>query len=125
MFEIFLGRLGTDLPLPAKGRAGDAAIDLPASDGDVIPARQRRLVSTGFGIALPENSCGLVLSRSGLALEHGVVVLNAPGLIDSGYRGEIKVILANTADTDFVFESGHINLANSKEKSLLQRGRRP
>ena len=106
MLEIPLRRLdsedaGEPLALPARIRAGDAAADLPARHDVRLEAGERRLVPTGFAIAVPEGMCGLVLPRSGLALDHGVTVLNAPGLIDSGYRGEIRVILFNTS-TDAV-----------------------
>ncbi len=87
-------------------RAGDAAVDLPARADSVVPAGGRALVPTGFAIAIPEGWCGLVLPRSGLALKHGVTVLNSPGLIDSGYRGELQVILHNSSDEDFAVERG-------------------
>ncbi len=87
-------------------RAGDAAADLPARVDTVVPAGGRVLVPTGFAVAIPEGWCGLILSRSGLALKHGVSVLNSPGLIDSGYRGELQVILHNSGDEDFPVERG-------------------
>ncbi len=87
-------------------RSGDAAADLPARIDTVVPARGRALVPTGFAVAIPSGWCGLVLPRSGLALKNGVTVLNAPGLIDSGYRGELQVILHNSGDTDFAVERG-------------------
>lgn len=79
-------------------RLGDAAFDLPARRDETIEAGARTLVPTGFAIAVPQGWCGLVLPRSGLALDHGLTVLNSPGLIDSGYRGEIRVILINHGD---------------------------
>lgn len=86
------------LPLPRRIRPGDAAADLPARiDVDIEPAT-RALVPTGFAVAIPVGTCGLVLPRSGLALEHGLTLLNTPGLIDSGYRGELQVLLYNTSD---------------------------
>lgn len=91
-------RLDPDLPLPRAMRAGDAAFDLPTRiDATVEPGR-RQLVPTGFAIAVPIGWCGLILPRSGLALRQGLTVLNAPGLIDSGYRGELQVILVNHGD---------------------------
>lgn len=78
-------------------RAGDAAADLPSSVDAVLAAGGRLLIPTGFAIAVPNGYAALVLPRSGLALNHGVTVLNAPGLIDSGYRGEVQVILHNTS----------------------------
>ena len=87
-------------------RAGDAAADLASRIDTAIPAGLRALVPTGFAVAIPEGWCGLILARSGLALKEGVTVLNAPGLIDSGYRGELQVILHNTAAVDFEVERG-------------------
>lgn len=87
-------------------RAGDAAADLPSRVDVTVAAGDRALVPTGFAVAIPEGWCGLILPRSGLALKHGVTVLNAPGLIDSGYRGELQVVLHNTGRTDFVVERG-------------------
>ncbi len=104
--SVYLQPLDRTVAVPAKARAGDAAIDLPACEGGVLRPGQRRLVPTGFAIAVPDGACALVLPRSGLALNHGVTVLNAPGLIDSGYRGEIKVVLVNHGDVDFVYERG-------------------
>lgn len=95
-----------DLPPPARIRAGDAAADLPARHDVTLGPGERALVATGFAIALPADHCGLVLSRSGLVLHHGVCVLNAPGLIDSGYRGELKVVLYNTSRKEVRIERG-------------------
>lgn len=90
-------RLDPDLPLPAYAHPGDAGLDLLAREDAVVPAGGGRvLMPTGIAVAIPPGCCGLVLPRSGLALKHGLTVANAPGLIDAGYRGEIKVILLNT-----------------------------
>ena len=78
-------------------RFGDAAADLPARESVKLGPGDRALVATGFGLALPAGWCGLILPRSGLAHKHGLTVVNGPGLIDSGYRGELKVILLNTS----------------------------
>jgi dUTP pyrophosphatase len=83
------------LALPAYARAGDAGLDLLAAAPVTLPPGGRALVATGLRVAIPEGYAGLVLPRSGLALRAGVTVLNAPGLIDSGYRGEIGVLLIN------------------------------
>lgn len=83
------------LALPAYARAGDAGLDLLAAATVTLPPGGRELVPTGLRVAIPEGYAGLVLPRSGLALRDGVTVLNAPGLIDSGYRGEIGVLLIN------------------------------
>ncbi len=87
-------------------RAGDAAADLPAAESVTIPAGGRALVPTGFAIAVPDGYAALVLPRSGLALHHGVTVANSPGLVDSGYRGELKVVLLNTSDSAVEIERG-------------------
>ena len=83
---------------PARVRPGDAGYDLRATERVSIPQEGTRLIGTGIAIALPEGVAGLVTPRSGLAVEHGLTVLNAPGLIDPNYRGEIKVPLYNTGD---------------------------
>ncbi|HCH80767.1 MAG: dUTP diphosphatase [Actinomycetota bacterium] len=101
MLDLPVLRLDPDLPLPAYARAGDAGIDLVArEDVTLAPAGGRALVATGIAIALPEGYAGLVQPRSGLAFKHGVTVLNTPGLIDSGYRGELKVCLINHDPTE-------------------------
>ena len=97
MFDVSIVRLDPDLPLPCYARAGDAGIDLLSRIFTVVPpAGGRVLVPTGVAVALPEGSAGLVVARSGLAAKHGVTCLDGPGLIDSGYRGEIYVLLVNT-----------------------------
>ena len=89
-------RLDPELPLPSYARLGDAGADLVARADHVLAAAGgRALVPTGIAIAIPDGYAGFVLPRSGLALRHGVTCLNAPGLIDAGYRDEIKVILVN------------------------------
>jgi dUTP pyrophosphatase len=94
--EVPVLALDGGLAVPARIRAGDAAADLPARYDVVLGPRGRELVPTGFAVAIPPGACGLILPRSGLALQHGLTVLNSPGLIDSGYRGELKVLLHNT-----------------------------
>lgn len=90
-------RLDPELPLPTYAHPGDAGLDLFAREDAVVPAAGgRALVPTGIAIALPQGFAGFVLPRSGLALKHGVTVVNSPGLIDCAYRGEIKVVLLNT-----------------------------
>jgi dUTP diphosphatase len=83
------------LPLPAYAREGDAGLDLAAATTVTLPPGGRQLVPTGLRVAIPIGHAGLVLPRSGLALRSGVTVLNAPGLIDAGYRGELGVLLVN------------------------------
>ncbi len=87
-------------------RAGDAAADLPAAEATTIEPGGRALVPTGFAIAVPVGFAAFVLPRSGLSWNQGVTVLNGPGLIDSGYRGEIKVVLHNTSDVAVEIDRG-------------------
>jgi dUTP pyrophosphatase len=87
--------------MPAYAQPGDAGCDLRAADDTVVPARGRVLVKTGVSIALPDGYVGLVHPRSGLAAKHGITVLNTPGTIDAGYRGELMVTLYNSTDVDF------------------------
>jgi dUTP pyrophosphatase len=95
--EIRVVRLDPELPLPTYAHPGDAGLDLFAREDAVVPAAGgRALVPTGIALALPLGYAGFVLPRSGLALKHGVTVVNSPGLIDCAYRGEIKVVLLNT-----------------------------
>lgn len=88
-------RLDPDLPLPAYARPGDAGLDLHAAETVTLKPGARALVATGVAVAIPDGYAGLVVPRSGLALRHGVGLLNSPGLIDAGYRGELKVLLVN------------------------------
>lgn len=106
--EVLVQRLDPELPLPAYARPGDAGLDLRAAeDAGLAPAGGRALVATGLAIAIPEGYAGFVQPRSGLARNHGVTCLNTPGLIDSGYRGELKVLLVNTdPDEPFVVRRG-------------------
>ncbi|MEM7338033.1 MAG: dUTP diphosphatase [Actinomycetota bacterium] len=94
------------LDAPRRMRPGDAAADLPARHDALVPAHGRALVPTGFAVAIPEGMAGLVLPRSGLALNHGVTLLNTPGLIDSGYRGELKVVMHNTTNEPYQVTRG-------------------
>jgi dUTP pyrophosphatase len=98
--------LNADAVPPTRSRAGDAGYDLCATERVSIAPEGRRLVGTGVAIALPEGLAGLVTPRSGLAIEHGLTLLNAPGLIDPNYRGEIKVILHNTSERRYTVEIG-------------------
>ncbi len=95
MREIAFQRLHPAARLPERAHPGDAGFDLHAVAPTEVPAGGRVAVPCGFAIALPQGTAALVLPRSGLALREGVTVLNAPGLIDSGYRGEIMAILVN------------------------------
>ena len=99
--RVDVQRLDPEMPLPAYAHPGDAGIDLHARESFVIPCGGGRvLMPTGIAIAIPLGWAGFVLPRSGLALRHGLSVVNSPGLIDSAYRGELKVVLINTDPTD-------------------------
>jgi dUTP pyrophosphatase len=108
VLELPLLRLDPDLPLPAYATDGDAGADLVAREDVLLVAGGGRgLVPTGAAIAIPAGYAGFVQPRSGLALKHGVTCLNTPGLIDSGYRGELKVLLVNTDPTeDYLVQRG-------------------
>jgi dUTP diphosphatase len=94
--QVLIVRLDPDLPMPVYTHAGDAGADLHARQDVILAPGQRALVPTGVAIALPAGYAGFVHPRSGLAARHGVTVLNAPGTVDAGYRGEILVNLLNT-----------------------------
>lgn len=107
--QIPIVQLDAELPLPSYAHEGDAGLDLYAREDVVLTAAGGRgLVPTGISIAIPMGFGGFVLPRSGMALRHGISVVNGPGLIDAAYRGEVKVILVNTdPDHDYVVERGH------------------
>lgn len=88
-------QLAEGVPLPTRAIDGDAGFDLRSNVSVELAPCSRTLISTGIRLSMPEGLCALVLPRSGLALKHGITLMNSPGLIDSGYRGEIKVILYN------------------------------
>jgi dUTP pyrophosphatase len=108
VLDIPIVRLDPDLPLPSYAHDGDAGVDLVArEDATLAPGGGRALVPTGIALALPNGYAGFVQPRSGLALKHGVTCLNTPGLVDSGYRGELKVLLVNTdPGSDYKVEVG-------------------
>lgn len=108
MLDVPVRRLDPDLPLPAYAHDDDAGIDLIARcEITLEPGGGRALVPTGVAVAIPPGYAGFVQPRSGLALKHGVTCLNTPGLVDSGYRGELKVLLVNTdPDRAFTVERG-------------------
>lgn len=106
--QLLVRRLDPDLPLPVYAKEGDAGCDLLSAVDVTLPAAGGRLmVPTGIAIAIPEGYAGFVQPRSGLAYKHGVTCLNSPGLIDSGYRGELRVVLINTdPSVDFEITRG-------------------
>jgi dUTP pyrophosphatase len=100
-------RLRDGVELPSQAYAGDAGLDLVASESVILAPGARALVPTGVAVAIPDGYAGLVTPRSGLAARHGISVVNGPGLVDSGYRGELKVILLNTDRREsFTVEQG-------------------
>jgi dUTP pyrophosphatase len=105
--ELPVKRLHAEATLPTRAYEGDAGLDLSACERVELGPGERAVVSTGLAVAIPEGHAGLVLPRSGLAVRHGIGKVNAPGLIDAGYRGELKVVLLNTDQTErFVVEPG-------------------
>jgi dUTP pyrophosphatase len=102
LIELPIQRLRTDAVLPERAYHGDAGLDLSACERVELGPGGRAVVGTGLAVAIPEGYAGFVQPRSGLADRHGISIVNSPGLIDSGYRGELKVILINT-DTEYPF----------------------
>jgi dUTP pyrophosphatase len=105
---VQIQRLDPDLPLPVPAHEGDAGLDLYAREDAIIRARGGRLLMpTGVAVAIPHGYMGLAVPRSGLALKHGITLVNTPGIIDSGYRGELKVVMINTdPDKDYEIKRG-------------------
>jgi dUTP pyrophosphatase len=122
--EILRLAHAADLPLPSYATVGAAGLDLRAAESFTIKPGARALVPTGLSIALPENFEAQVRPRSGLAVKHGVTVLNSPGTIDSDYRGEIKVPLINHGTEDFVIARGdriaQIVIARVEQVTLIE-----
>jgi dUTP pyrophosphatase len=107
MIELPVRRLREDAVVPARAYAGDAGLDLAACERVELGPGERALVPTGLAVAIPDGHAGFVQPRSGLAASHGITIVNTPGLVDSGYRGELKVILLNTDPAEpFTIEPG-------------------
>ena len=107
MIELAIRRLREGAVVPARAYAGDAGLDLSACERVELGPGERSTVGTGLAVAIPEGYAGFVQPRSGLASRHGLTIVNAPGLVDSGYRGEVKVVLLNTDARElFVVEPG-------------------
>ncbi len=105
--DVLITRLDPDIPLPRRAHPGDAGWDLSAAADVTVPPGQRVVVGTGLCIALPDGYAGFVHPRSGLAARHGITIVGAPGTVDAGYRGEIKVTLLNTdAEHPVTFRRG-------------------
>ena len=98
--ELLVKLLDEGIPIPEYRHPGDAGLDLPSRIEIVIEPGERAMVPTGLAVAIPNGYAGLVLPRSGLAARHGIGLVNSPGLIDSGYRGEVAVVLINTDKTE-------------------------
>ena len=106
MIKLLVKRLDPFVALPAYAHEGDAGLDLHAAHDVTLERKGRALVATGLAVAIPAGFAGLVLPRSGLARTHGVTVLNTPGLVDSGYRGELQVLLVNHGETPVTLRRG-------------------
>ncbi|MEC4272425.1 dUTP diphosphatase [Adlercreutzia sp. R25] len=105
--DVMIQRLDEALPAPSYAHPGDAGLDLRAAEDGELKPFERALVPCGFAMAIPDGFAGLVIPRSGLAAKHGISIVNAPGLVDSGYRGEIKVALVNLDPHEsFSFKKG-------------------
>jgi dUTP pyrophosphatase len=107
LIELPIQRLRDDAVVPERAYTGDAGLDLAACERVELGPGERALVGTGLAVAIPEGYAGFVQPRSGLAARHGLTIVNSPGLVDSGYRGELRVVLLNTdAREPFVIEPG-------------------
>jgi dUTP pyrophosphatase len=106
VIDVTVRRLRPDAHIPEPAYDGDAGLDLAACDHVALGAGERAVVSTGLAVEIPEGYAGFVQPRSGLAARHGIGIVNSPGLIDSGYRGEIRVVLLNTGGETFNVEPG-------------------
>jgi dUTP pyrophosphatase len=114
--QLRIKRLNPDATLPSYAHPGDAGLDLHAAEDAVIPPGEWRSVPTGIAIELPEGTEGQVRPRSGLARSHGVTVLNTPGTIDEGYRGEVAVLLVNHGSSPF-----HVTIGARIAQLVVQR----
>jgi dUTP pyrophosphatase len=135
VIDLPVARLRDDAILPSQAYEGDAGLDLAACERLELGPGERGIVGTGLAVAVPQGWAGLVLPRSGLAARHGITVVNSPGLIDAGYRGELKVIMLNTdKHKAFVVEPGMriaqlilveaagVHLVEQEELSTSERG---
>ena len=111
MIELPIRRLRDDAVVPSRAYAGDAGLDLTACDSVELGPGERAAVGTGLAVAIPEGYAGFVQPRSGLAARHGITIVNTPGLVDSGYRGELKVVLLNTDPRESFFVEPGMRIA--------------
>jgi dUTP pyrophosphatase len=137
VIEVSVRRVRDDAELPSQAYGGDAGLDLVACEHVVLEPGERAVVPTGIAVAIPEGYAGFVQPRSGLAARHGIGIVNSPGLVDAGYRGEIKVVLLNTDSREsFAVEPGMriaqlviapiatVRLVESEELAASERGAR-
>jgi dUTP pyrophosphatase len=137
VIEVAVRRLRDDATLPAQAYAGDAGLDLAACGRHEVHPGERAVIPTGLAVEIPEGYGGFVLPRSGLAARNGITLLNAPGLIDAGYRGEVQIVFHNTDPKEtFVVEPGmriaqlvllpvpEVVLVESEELAHSERGER-
>jgi dUTP pyrophosphatase len=137
VIQVAVRRVRDDAVLPARAYDGDAGFDLAACESVTLGPGERATVSTGIAVGIPSGYAGFVQPRSGLASRHGIGVVNSPGLIDSGYRGEIRVVLLNTdRTTPFTVEPGMriaqlvivavpaVQVVEAEELALSERGER-
>ena len=117
MVEIEIKLLDGDLPMPKYQNEGDAGLDLPSRVDYVLEPGERAKIPTGIAVAIPRGYAGFVLPRSGLASRHGIALVNAPGLVDSGYRGEMAIIMINTDKR----EAFHIKRGDRIAQLVIQR----
>ena len=134
MITLAVKRLDPSVPLPVYAREGDAGLDLHAAHDLTLEPGARGVVGTGLAVAIPAGYAGLMLPRSGLALTQGLSILNTPGLVDSGYRGEMKVLLVNHGATSVTVQHGqrvaqlviqrveHVQLTEVSELPPSERG---
>jgi dUTP pyrophosphatase len=137
VIEVAVRRLRDEATLPSQAYDGDAGLDLTACEAFTLNPGERAVVPTGIAVEIPEGYAGFVQPRSGLAARHGIGLVNSPGLIDSGYRGEIKVVMVNTDVREpFAIEPGMriaqlvvmpvpaVRLVEADELAVSERGRR-
>lgn len=117
MIELEIKLLDEDLPVPRYQHAGDAGLDLPSRIDYVLEPGERAMIPTGISVAIPRGYAGFVLPRSGLASRHGIALVNSPGLVDSGYRGEMSIIMINTDKR----EAFHIKRGDRIAQLVIQR----